>query len=129
MRSVMATGDADELGVWQRVAHVPREAIDESVMAAGRLVGDQDKAAPVRKHVDPRQLCRCCLPTGKDWDGSETSAKDPAADPAEGQKFGYRSGGLPRRRATEASAGASRRLSIRCQRLSTGWRRSIRGPA
>ena len=40
-------GEADERGVGQRVAHVAREAVDEVVLAAVRLVGDDDDVAPV----------------------------------------------------------------------------------
>ena len=40
-------GEADERSVGQRVAHVPREAIDEVVLAAVRLVGDDDDVAPL----------------------------------------------------------------------------------
>ena len=40
-------GEADERGVRQRVAHVPGEAVDEVVLAAVRLVGDDDDVAPV----------------------------------------------------------------------------------
>ena len=43
-------GEADERGVRQRVAHVPGEAVDEVVLAAVRLVGDDDDVAPVREH-------------------------------------------------------------------------------
>ena len=39
-------GEADERGVRQRVAHVAREAVDEVVLAAVRLVGDNDDVAP-----------------------------------------------------------------------------------
>ena len=39
--------EADERGVRQRVAHVPREAVDEVVLAAVRLVGDDDDVAPL----------------------------------------------------------------------------------
>ena len=46
-------GEADERGVGQRVAHVPREAVDEVVLAAVRLVGDDDDVAPVREHRMP----------------------------------------------------------------------------
>ena len=38
--------EADERGVWQRIAHVPRVAVDEVVLAAVRLVGDDDDVAP-----------------------------------------------------------------------------------
>ena len=41
--------EADERGVRQRVAHVPREAVDEVVLAAVRLVGDDDDVAPLRQ--------------------------------------------------------------------------------
>ena len=43
-------GEADERGVRQRVAHVAGEAVDEVVLAAVRLVGDDDDVAPVREH-------------------------------------------------------------------------------
>ena len=49
-------GEADERGVGQRVAHVPREAVDEVVLAAVRLVGDDDDVAPVREHRVPVAL-------------------------------------------------------------------------
>ena len=42
-------GEADERGVRQRVAHVPREAVDEVVLAAVRLVGDHDDVAALGK--------------------------------------------------------------------------------
>ena len=41
--------EADERGVRQRVAHVPCEAVDEVVLAAVRLVGDDDDVAPLRQ--------------------------------------------------------------------------------
>ena len=43
-------GEADERGVGQGVAHVPGEAVDEVVLAAVGLVGDDDDVAPVRQH-------------------------------------------------------------------------------
>ena len=46
----------DERGVRQRVAHVPREAVDEVVLAAVRLVGDDDDVAPVGEHRVPVAL-------------------------------------------------------------------------
>ena len=46
-------GEADERRVRQRVAHVPREAVDEVVLAAVRLVGDDDDVAPLREHRVP----------------------------------------------------------------------------
>ena len=42
-------GEADEGGVRQRVAHVPGEAVNEIVLAAVRLVGNDDDVAPVGK--------------------------------------------------------------------------------
>ena len=47
-------GEADERGVRQRVAQVSREAVDEVVLAAVRLVGDDDDVLAVaqqRVHV------------------------------------------------------------------------------
>ena len=43
-------GEADERGVRQRIAHVAGEAVDEVVLAAVRLVGDDDDVAPVGEH-------------------------------------------------------------------------------
>ena len=43
-------GEADERRVRQRVAHVPGEAVDEVVLAAVRLVGDDDDVAPLGQH-------------------------------------------------------------------------------
>ncbi len=40
-------GEADERGIRQRVAHVPRKAVDEVVLAAVRLVGHHHDVAPV----------------------------------------------------------------------------------
>jgi hypothetical protein len=40
-------GEADERGVRKRVAHVSREAVDEVVLAAVCLVGDQGYAKPL----------------------------------------------------------------------------------
>ena len=40
-------GEADERGVWQCVAHVPGEAVNEIVLAAVRLIGDDYDVAPV----------------------------------------------------------------------------------
>ncbi len=42
-------GEADERGVRQRVAQVPGEAVDEVVLAAVRLVGDDDDVARGRE--------------------------------------------------------------------------------
>ena len=41
------TGEADERGVRERVTQVPREPVDEVVLAPVRLVGDDDDVAPV----------------------------------------------------------------------------------
>ena len=49
-------GEADERGVGQRVAHVPREAVDEVVLAAVRLVGDHDDVAPLGERRVPVAL-------------------------------------------------------------------------
>ena len=49
-------GEADERGVWQCVAHVPREAVDEVVLAAVRLVGNDDDVTPLREHRVPVAL-------------------------------------------------------------------------
>ena len=40
-------GEADERGVGQRVAHVARIAVEEVVLAAVRLVGNDDDVAPI----------------------------------------------------------------------------------
>ena len=42
-------GKANEGGVWQRVAHVPRKTVDEIVLAAMGLVGDHDDIASLRQ--------------------------------------------------------------------------------
>ena len=42
-------GKADERGVWQRVPHIAGVAVDEVVLAAVGLVGDDDDVAPLRK--------------------------------------------------------------------------------
>ena len=49
-------GEADERGVRQRVAHVPREAVDEVVLAAVRLVGDHHDVAALGEHRMPVAL-------------------------------------------------------------------------
>jgi hypothetical protein len=41
--------EADERRIGQRVAHVPREAIDEVVLAAVRFVGDHDDVGALRQ--------------------------------------------------------------------------------
>ena len=46
-------GEADERSVRQGVAHVPRKAIDEIVLAAVRFVGDDDDVAAVGEHRVP----------------------------------------------------------------------------
>jgi hypothetical protein len=46
----MGAGEAHEAGLRQGVAHVAGEAVDEVVLAAVGLVGDDDDVAPVRKH-------------------------------------------------------------------------------
>jgi hypothetical protein len=48
--------EADERRMWERVAHMPREAVDEVILAAVRLVGDDDDVAPLRKHRLPVTL-------------------------------------------------------------------------
>ena len=52
-------GKADERGVGKSVPHVPRESVDEVVLAAVRLVGDDDDVAPLGEH-----LHSCPSPTG-----------------------------------------------------------------
>ena len=49
-------GEADERGVRQGVAHVPGEAVDEVVLAAVRLVGDDDDVAAVGERRVPVAL-------------------------------------------------------------------------
>ena len=49
-------GEADERGVRQRVAHVAREAVDEVVLAAVRLVGDHHDVAPLGERRVPVAL-------------------------------------------------------------------------
>ena len=59
------SGETDERGVRQRIAHVARIAVDEIVLAAMRLVGDDDDVAPLRQqgvHVTPlfgEELLNC----------------------------------------------------------------------
>ena len=43
-------GEAHEAGLRQGVAQVAGEAVDEVVLAAVGLVGDDDDVAPVREH-------------------------------------------------------------------------------
>ena len=50
------TGEADERRVRKCIAHVPREAVDEVVLAAVGLVGDHDDVAPVREDRVPVAL-------------------------------------------------------------------------
>ena len=50
------SGEADEGGVRQRVAHVAGEAVDEVVLAAVCLVGDDDHVAPPREEGMPVAL-------------------------------------------------------------------------
>ena len=49
-------GEADERGVRQRVAHVAREAVDEVVLAAVRLVGDHHDVAALGERRVPVAL-------------------------------------------------------------------------
>ena len=49
-------GEADERGVRERVAHVAGEAVDEVVLAAVRLVGDDDDVPAHRKQRMPVAL-------------------------------------------------------------------------
>ena len=42
-------GEADKGGVGEGVAHVAGEAVDEVVLAAVGLVGDDDDVAPIRE--------------------------------------------------------------------------------
>jgi hypothetical protein len=49
-------GEADEGRMGQRITHVPREAVDEVVLAAVRLVGDHDDVAAVGQHRLPVAL-------------------------------------------------------------------------
>ena len=46
-------GKADKRGVGQGVAQMPREAVDEVVLAAVRLVGDDHNVAALREHRMP----------------------------------------------------------------------------
>jgi len=46
----------DERGVRQRVVQMPREPVDEIVLAAVRLVGDHDDVAAFREHGVPVAL-------------------------------------------------------------------------
>jgi hypothetical protein len=63
-------GEADERGVGQRVAHVAREAVDEVVLAAVRLVGDHHDVAPVESVG-----CRSPFSSGEELlDGGEHHA-------------------------------------------------------
>src|SRR4030067_1112175 len=43
-------GEADEARVRERVAHVGGEAVDQVVLAAVRLVGDDHDVSPLRGH-------------------------------------------------------------------------------
>ena len=49
-------GEADERGIGQRVAHVAGEAVDEIVLAAVRLVGDDHDVAALGEHRVPVAL-------------------------------------------------------------------------
>jgi hypothetical protein len=41
-------GEADERRVWQRVAQIARESVDQVVLDAVRFIGDDDDVAAVR---------------------------------------------------------------------------------
>ena len=47
-RDERSTGESDERGIRQGIAHVPGEAVDEVVLAAVRLVGDDDDIPSLR---------------------------------------------------------------------------------
>ena len=48
--------EANKRGVGQSVVHVPRESVNEIVLAAVSLVGDDDDVPPVREHRMPVAL-------------------------------------------------------------------------
>ena len=49
-------GEPDERRVWQRVVHVPREAVNEIVLAAVRFVCDDDYVSTLGKCRHSREL-------------------------------------------------------------------------
>ena len=58
-------GEADERCVGKRIAHVPSKAVDEVVLAAVRLVGDDHDVAPLREHRVAVALLPAPSPRGR----------------------------------------------------------------
>ncbi len=104
-------GEADEGGVGQRVAHVAGEAVDEVVLAAVGLVGDDHDVAPLAEQ-------RCASPgSGQELlDGGEDDA-------ARGDLRASRAG----RRGSSACTGVWRSSSWQPQKVPKSWSsRSLR---